>query len=118
MLPDHCSTDQTTLDRYFPTTAMETGHDILFFWVARMVMMSLNLTGKVPFSTVYLHGLVRSLPSPLAAACPCCGASIMLTAKISEQASWQCSHAHAMGAHAAAVGCKGCLPLTLLSAWH
>ena len=39
---------------------METGHDILFFWVARMVMLSLNLTGQVPFSTVYLHGLVCS----------------------------------------------------------
>ena len=48
--------------RYFPTSAMETGHDILFFWVARMVMLSLNLTGQVPFDTVYLHGLVR--PSP------------------------------------------------------
>jgi valyl-tRNA synthetase len=38
---------------------METGHDILFFWVARMIMMGLEFTGKAPFSTVYLHGLVR-----------------------------------------------------------
>jgi valyl-tRNA synthetase len=37
---------------------LETGHDILFFWVARMVMMSLALTGKAPFHTVLLHGLV------------------------------------------------------------
>lgn len=44
---------------FFPTTVMETGYDILFFWVARMIMMSLELTGKVPFKTVYLHGLVR-----------------------------------------------------------
>lgn len=44
---------------FFPTTVMETGYDILFFWVARMIMMSLELTGEVPFETVYLHGLVR-----------------------------------------------------------
>ena len=47
------------MHRFFPTSTMETGHDILFFWVARMVMMSLNLTGKLPFDTVFLHGLVR-----------------------------------------------------------
>ena len=44
---------------FFPTTVMETGYDILFFWVARMIMMSLELTGQIPFKTVYLHGLVR-----------------------------------------------------------
>lgn len=38
---------------------LETGHDILFFWVARMIMMGLGLTGHSPFHTVYLHGLVR-----------------------------------------------------------
>ncbi len=38
---------------------METGYDILFFWVARMIMMGLEFTGKAPFNTVYLHGLVR-----------------------------------------------------------
>ncbi len=51
--------DQTPdLEYFFPTTMMETGYDILFFWVARMIMLSLELTGQVPFSTVYLHGLV------------------------------------------------------------
>ena len=44
---------------YFPTQVMETGWDILFFWVARMVMMSYYRTGKQPFEKVYLHGLVR-----------------------------------------------------------
>lgn len=47
------------LERFYPTSVMETGHDILFFWVARMIMMGLHLTGKAPFHTVYLHGLVR-----------------------------------------------------------
>ncbi len=46
--------------RYFyPTKMMETGYDILFFWVARMIMMGLEFTGEPPFDTVYLHGLVR-----------------------------------------------------------
>ena len=44
---------------FYPTSVMETGYDILFFWVARMVMMGLANTGEVPFSVVYLHGLVR-----------------------------------------------------------
>jgi valyl-tRNA synthetase len=47
------------LDRYYPTQIMETGHDILFFWVARMIMMGIWFTDKSPFETVYLHGLVR-----------------------------------------------------------
>mmetsp|Transcript_63371 Transcript_63371/g.136300 ORF Transcript_63371/g.136300 Transcript_63371/m.136300 type:complete len:1062 (+) Transcript_63371:169-3354(+) len=47
------------LDAFFPTSLLETGHDILFFWVARMVMMSIGLTGKLPFHTVYLHAMVR-----------------------------------------------------------
>ena len=47
------------LGRFFPTSVMETGYDILFFWVARMIMMALENTGEVPFHTVYLHGLVR-----------------------------------------------------------
>ncbi len=47
------------LAKFYPTTVMETGWDILFFWVARMIMLGLYRTDKVPFSTVYLHGLVR-----------------------------------------------------------
>ena len=46
-------------DRLFPTSILETGWDILFFWVARMIMLSLKLTGKVPFKEVYCHSLIR-----------------------------------------------------------
>ena len=45
--------------RYYPTSVMETGHDILFFWVARMMMLGIHLTGREPFHTVYLSGLIR-----------------------------------------------------------
>ncbi len=48
------------LARFYPTQMMETGHDILFFWVARMIMLGLWLTDEPPFHTVYLHGLVRA----------------------------------------------------------
>lgn len=44
---------------FYPTSVMETGYDIIFFWVARMVMDGLEFTGKAPFHTVYLHGMVR-----------------------------------------------------------
>lgn len=54
--PDEDSVDFKT---YHPTTLLETGYDILFFWVARMILMSEYLVGTVPFKTVYLHGLVR-----------------------------------------------------------
>lgn len=45
--------------RFYPTSVMETGRDILFLWVTRMLMMGLYRTGKVPFKTVYLHGMVN-----------------------------------------------------------
>ncbi len=51
--------DTPELKKYFPTSDLITGQDILFFWVARMMMMQLAIVGEVPFNTIYLHGLVR-----------------------------------------------------------
>jgi valyl-tRNA synthetase len=52
--------DTPDLRRFYPTSVMETGYDIIFFWVARMMMLGLFCTGVEPFHTIYLHGLVRA----------------------------------------------------------
>ena len=54
--PDESAED---LAYFYPTSVMETGHDILFFWVARMIFLGIESMGEIPFRTVYLHGLVR-----------------------------------------------------------
>ncbi len=51
--------DDLDFKKFYPTSVMETGYDILFFWVARMIMLGLYVTNEAPFKTVYLHGLVR-----------------------------------------------------------
>jgi len=53
------SSKDTDFDTFYPTDIMETGYDILFFWVSRMIMMGLYKTGKVPFKKVLLHGIIR-----------------------------------------------------------
>lgn len=58
-IKDQKLNSKNDFETYFPTSLMETGHDILFFWVARMIMMSLYKTKQVPFKQVLLHGIVR-----------------------------------------------------------
>jgi len=48
------------LEYFYPTSVLETGYDILFFWVAKMIMLGLEMTGEIPFDTVYLHGMIRN----------------------------------------------------------
>jgi len=51
--------DTADLRYFYPTSVLETGYDILFFWVSRMIMMGIENTGEIPFKYVYLHGLIR-----------------------------------------------------------